>query len=197
MSSVSYIVEWRGGRILREVDGLEVDEVEVAAQAGVGAVRLAALGVRERDRVDVVVAGVVDEDAEAGLAAEGGVDGELAARHETLNSPPGHLGVDADGDVGRVVGVEAADLLEGLGEAGVEVRAHVGGPAGAEGEGAPARGRGRRVEEAECRARPGQEDRGEADAVLLGVGQDPVLVRQAQGSGKGCRVVEVMFIKGD
>ena len=73
--------------------------------------------------------------------------------------------------------------LKGLDEVGVEVRAHVAARPGAEGERPPAGGRRRRVEEAERLAPLGQEDRREADAVLLGVGQDPVLVRQAQRSG--------------
>ena len=74
--------------------------------------------------------------------------------------------------------------LECLDEVGVEVCPYVALPAGGEGEGPPAGRRCRGVEEAERRARLGQEDRGEANAVLLGVGQDSVLVRQTQGSGR-------------
>ena len=43
-----------------EVDGLEIDEVEIAAEAGVRAVRDAVLLVQEFHRVDIVIIRVVD-----------------------------------------------------------------------------------------------------------------------------------------
>ena len=43
----TYIIKWQRPSIVWEVDGLEIDEVEIAAEAGVGAIRDPVLLVQE------------------------------------------------------------------------------------------------------------------------------------------------------
>ena len=61
--------------ILREVDGLEVDDVEVVGEAGEGSVDLTS-GVAELHAVDVVVDSVVNHDPKHRVTTQGRVDPE-------------------------------------------------------------------------------------------------------------------------
>ena len=79
---VTHIIKRRRLDVLREVDGLDVDDVEVVGQARVGAVALA-LAVGERDRLDEVVVGLFDDDAELSLASQRRVDDERSASAES------------------------------------------------------------------------------------------------------------------
>ena len=56
----TYVIKRQRPAIVGEVDGLEIDEVEIAAETGVRAVRDAVLLVQEFHRVDVVIVRVVD-----------------------------------------------------------------------------------------------------------------------------------------
>ncbi len=53
---------------MREVDGLDIDHVKVVGQARVGTVRRS-FAVREGDRLDEVVVGLLHNDAELSLPA--------------------------------------------------------------------------------------------------------------------------------
>ena len=64
----THIIKGRRLSVLRKVDGLDVDDVEVVGQTRVGAVRRS-LAVGKRDRLDEVVVRLFDDDAELSLAA--------------------------------------------------------------------------------------------------------------------------------
>ena len=71
----THVVERRRGWVLGEVDGLEVDDVEVVGEAGEGSVDLTS-GVAELHAVDVVVDSVVNHDSKHWVTTQGRVDPE-------------------------------------------------------------------------------------------------------------------------
>ena len=71
----THVIKRRCCGILREVDGLEVDDVEVVGEAGEGSVDLTS-GVAELHAVDVVVDSVVNHDPKHRVTSQGRVDPE-------------------------------------------------------------------------------------------------------------------------
>lgn len=78
--SRTYIVKRRRRRVLWEVDCFQIDDIKVAAHAGVGAVDLA-LGIAELNALDVVIVDIVNQDPEERFPSECGVNAEAAFGH--------------------------------------------------------------------------------------------------------------------
>ena len=81
----THVVERRRGRVLGEVDGLEVDDVVVVGEAVVRPVLLP-VRVDKGDRVDPVFDGIINNDAENGLSAQRRVDGERALGRQCIGT---------------------------------------------------------------------------------------------------------------
>ena len=63
----TYVVEWRGLTVLRKVDGLDVDNIEIVGQTGVRTVRLSSR-IGKGNGFDEIIVRLFDNDAELSLA---------------------------------------------------------------------------------------------------------------------------------